>query len=90
MFVRVVSVNNELERKIVDAFEIFDHTGNKTIDVREVGTVVRALGCCPTEAEVQEILVAIEDPATPGSVHLSKFLPYVTQIFTEHKYVCII
>lgn len=83
----IVPINNDLERRIADTFEIFDHAGNKTIDVREVGTVVRALGCCPTEAEVQEILVAIEDPATPGSVHLAKFLPYVAQLITEHKYV---
>lgn len=82
-----VPINNELERRIADAFEIFDHGGNKTIDVREVGTVVRALGCCPSEAEVQEILVAIEDPAFPGSVHLSKFLPHVAQLITEHKLV---
>lgn len=50
-----------------------------------MGTIVRALGCCPSEAEVQEILLAVENPATPGSVHLSTFLPHVTQIITEHK-----
>lgn len=83
----IVPINNELERKIADAFEVFDHAGTKTIDIREVGTIVRALGCCPSEAEIQEILVAIEDPATPGSVHLSRFLPHVAQIITEHKYV---
>ncbi|KAI4471401.1 dynein regulatory complex protein 8 [Holotrichia oblita] len=82
----VVPINNDLERRIADAFEIFDHAGNKTVDVREVGTIIRALGCCPNEAEVQEMLVAIEDPATPGNVHLIKFLPYVAQIITEHKF----
>ncbi|KAF7265947.1 dynein regulatory complex protein 8-like isoform X3 [Rhynchophorus ferrugineus] len=81
-----VPINNDLERKIADAFEVFDHAGNKTVDIREVGTIVRGLGCCPTEAEIQEIIVAIEDPQTPGSIHLSKFLPYVAQIITEHKY----
>lgn len=82
-----MQINNDLERRIADAFEVFDHAGSKTVDIREIGTIIRALGCCPTEAEVQEILVAIEDPATPGSVHLSKFLPHVAQIITEHKYV---
>lgn len=80
-----VPINNDLERKIADAFEVFDHAGSKWIDIREVGTIIRALGCCPTEAEVQELLVAIEDPAMPGSVHLSKFLPRVAQLITEHK-----
>ncbi|GLV45569.1 uncharacterized protein CBL_02589 [Carabus blaptoides fortunei] len=80
-----VPINNDLERKIADAFEIFDHAGNKTVDVREIGTIIRSLGCVPTEAEIQEILVATENPAATGSVHLSKFLPHVSQIITEHK-----
>ncbi|KAJ8918842.1 hypothetical protein NQ315_011128 [Exocentrus adspersus] len=81
-----VPINNELERRIAEAFQVFDHAGNKTIDLREIATIIRGLGCCPSEAEVQEIMVAIEDPQTPGSVHLSRFLPYVAQIITEHKY----
>ncbi|KAB0792059.1 hypothetical protein PPYR_14020 [Photinus pyralis] len=81
-----VAINNELERRIADVFEAFDHSGNKTIDIREVGTVVRALGCCPSEAEIQEILLAIEDPTMPGCIHLSKFLPHVAQMITEHRY----
>lgn len=74
-----------MERKIADAFEVFDHAGNKTIDVREISTIIRGLGCCPSEAEIQEIIVAVENPQTPGSVHLAQFLPYVVQILTEHR-----
>lgn len=33
-----------MERKIADAFLIFDHHGNKTADVREIGTILRFLG----------------------------------------------
>lgn len=80
-------INNDLERRIADAFEVFDHAGNKTVDVREIGTIIRGLGCCPTEAEVQEVTVGVENPETPGSVHLSKFLPYVSQLITEHRSV---
>ncbi|CAH1962983.1 unnamed protein product [Acanthoscelides obtectus] len=82
----IVPINNDLERKIAEAFEVFDHAGNKRIDVREVATIIRGLGCCPTEAEVQEVIVKIEDHQTPGSVHLLQFLPYVSQFITEHKY----
>ncbi|KAF5304616.1 hypothetical protein FQR65_LT07898 [Abscondita terminalis] len=81
-----VPITNDLERRIAEVFEIFDHAGNKTIDIREVGTVVRALGRCPSEAEIQEILIACEDLNMPGSIHLSKFLPHVSQILTEHKH----
>ena len=35
---------------------MFDHEQNKTVDVREVGTIVRSLGCYPTEADLQDII----------------------------------
>ncbi|KAL0273583.1 UNVERIFIED_CONTAM: hypothetical protein PYX00_006220 [Menopon gallinae] len=74
----------DLEKRITEAFEVFDHGNNKTVDVREVGTILRSLGCCPSEAEIQEILVSIEDHET-ASVYLTHFLPAVTQIITERK-----
>lgn len=80
-------INNDLERRVADVFEVFDHANNKTVDVREIATIVRALGCCPTEAEVQEIILAIENPESPGNIHLASFLPYACQMITEHKYV---
>lgn len=40
----LANVVNDLERRIAEAFEVFDHGGNKTVDVREVGTIIRSLG----------------------------------------------
>ena len=45
----------EVHRKIVEAFEIFDHEHNKTVDMREIGTIIRSLGFCPSESELQEV-----------------------------------
>ena len=38
---------------------MFDHEQNKTVDVREVGTIVRSLGCYPTEADLQDIIQVV-------------------------------
>lgn len=46
--------------------------------------VIFFLGCCPTEAEIQEILVKVEDHET-SSVYLGAFLPVITQIITARK-----
>ena len=35
---------------------MFDHEQNKTVDVREVGTIIRSLGCFPNEAELQDMI----------------------------------
>ncbi|XP_058815906.1 dynein regulatory complex protein 8 isoform X1 [Topomyia yanbarensis] len=80
-----INPENELEKRIADAFLIFDHHGNKTVDVREVGTILRFLGCVPTEADVNEVISATEFEDSNGTVHLSKFLPYVSQLIAEHK-----
>lgn len=37
-------IQTDTDKRIVDAFLIFDHHGNKTVDVREVGTILRYLG----------------------------------------------
>jgi len=46
----------EINKKIEDAFDIFDHENNKTVDVREVGTIIRSLGCYPSEAELHDMI----------------------------------
>lgn len=33
-----------LDKKIMEAFMVFDHTSSNTVDVREVGTIIRSLG----------------------------------------------
>ena len=48
-----------IQTKITEAFDIFDHESNKTVDVREIGTIVRSLGCCPSEAELHDILAEV-------------------------------
>uniref|UniRef100_A0A1B6KUQ2 EF-hand domain-containing protein n=1 Tax=Graphocephala atropunctata TaxID=36148 RepID=A0A1B6KUQ2_9HEMI len=76
---------NELGHRITEVFEIYDHGGNKTVDVKDVGTIIRSLGCCPTEAEVKDILALVEDPDNAGSVPLKYFLPVVTQTISDFK-----
>lgn len=43
MFISVLP-NNDLEKRIIEAFEVFDHSGKQVVDVREIGTILRSLG----------------------------------------------
>ncbi|XP_037946573.1 dynein regulatory complex protein 8 [Teleopsis dalmanni] len=79
-------ITNDLEKRISDAFCVFDHHGDKSIDVREAGTVLRFLGCVPTEQEINEVILATESEDNKGEISLSKFLPYVSQYLMEHKW----
>uniref|UniRef100_A0A8B9DZL9 EF-hand calcium binding domain 2 n=1 Tax=Anser cygnoides TaxID=8845 RepID=A0A8B9DZL9_ANSCY len=77
----------EIEKKIIEAFEVFDHECNKTVDVREIGSIVRSLGCFPTEAELHELLAKVEEEEEPtGYIHLEKFLPVMTKVLLDRSY----
>jgi Ca2+-binding EF-hand superfamily protein len=35
---------SDLDKRIIEAFVVFDHASSNTVDVREVGTIIRSLG----------------------------------------------
>ncbi|KFP74545.1 EF-hand calcium-binding domain-containing protein 2, partial [Acanthisitta chloris] len=76
----------EIEKKIIEAFEVFDHECNKTVDVRDFGSLVRSLGCFPSEAELTELLAEIEEQEPTGHIHLEKFLPVMTKMLLNRSY----
>jgi Ca2+-binding EF-hand superfamily protein len=76
----------DIEKKITDAFLVFDTADNKQVDVRELGTVVRSLGLCPTEREVNELVSMTEDETSTGNVRLERLLPVLTKVMLEKKY----
>ena len=77
---------NDVRNKIQDAFRVFDHENNNTVDVREIGTIIRSLGFGPSESELQEILRDMEDPQQMGYIQFERFYPVMSKIITQHKY----
>ncbi|XP_024271748.1 dynein regulatory complex protein 8 isoform X1 [Oncorhynchus tshawytscha] len=50
------AIVSEVHKKIRAAFDVFDHEFNKTVDVREIGTIIRSLGCFPNEGELHDVI----------------------------------
>ncbi|CAH8528386.1 unnamed protein product [Dicrocoelium dendriticum] len=78
--------NAELEAKITEAFDLFDHERNKTIDFRELGTVIRAIGGVPTEAEILRLVRELENDPPNGYINFEKFLPAVMEAMEQERY----
>ncbi|KAM4770968.1 dynein regulatory complex protein 8 [Rhinophrynus dorsalis] len=76
----------DLQKRITEAFEVFDHESNKTVDVREIGTIIRSLGCCPTEGELHDMLAEVEEEEPTGYIRFQKFLPMMTKVLLERRY----
>ncbi|XP_043674892.1 dynein regulatory complex protein 8-like isoform X2 [Vespula pensylvanica] len=74
-----------LEKRLCEAFDIFDNARNNEVDVRDLGTIIRALGCVITEAELQEIQVQVEDVIN-NCVPLNKYIEYMYKAITERKF----
>ena len=49
------------------------------VDVREIGTIVRSLGHCPSESQLQEVIGEMEDTEQMGYIHLDRFLPVISR-----------
>uniref|UniRef100_A0A452UBH4 EF-hand calcium binding domain 2 n=1 Tax=Ursus maritimus TaxID=29073 RepID=A0A452UBH4_URSMA len=77
----------EYHKKIKDAFEVFDHEANNTVDVRfEIGTIIRSLGCCPSEGELHDLIAEVEEEEPTGYIRFEKFLPVMTEVLLERRY----
>ncbi|CAI8006977.1 Dynein regulatory complex protein 8 [Geodia barretti] len=76
----------EIHKRIREAFSPFDDDNNGTVDVREVGAIIRSLGCYPTEAEIGDMLQEVEEEEPTGFIRLEKFLPMMTRVLQERRY----
>lgn len=59
----------DINKRIEEAFDIFDHEHNKTVDVREVGTIIRSLGCYPSETDLHDMIQVVSE-GLPSDIHL--------------------
>ncbi|XP_010877966.1 dynein regulatory complex protein 8 [Esox lucius] len=80
------AIVSEVHRKISEAFDVFDHEFNKTVDVREIGTIIRSLGCFPSEGELHDIIAEIEEEEPTGYICFEKFLPTMTTVLMERRF----
>ncbi|XP_018304094.1 EF-hand calcium-binding domain-containing protein 2 isoform X1 [Mycetomoellerius zeteki] len=74
-----------LERRLYEAFDVFDNARSGEVDVRDLGTIIRALGCVITEAELQEIQVEVEDVEN-NCVPVNRFVEYMSKAINERKF----
>ncbi|KXZ48588.1 hypothetical protein GPECTOR_26g491 [Gonium pectorale] len=66
-----------------EAFTLFDSDGDGFITTKELGTVLRALGKSPTEAEIKAIVKDI-DPDNRGVVDYKEFEKIMTRDIREY------
>ncbi|XP_063775835.1 dynein regulatory complex protein 8 isoform X2 [Pseudophryne corroboree] len=64
----------------------FSSPGSPPPTGREIGTIIRSLGCCPTEGELHDMLAEVEEEEPTGYIRFEKFLPMMTKVLLERRY----
>lgn len=55
--------------------------------VREIGTIIRSLGCYPSEAELRDMIQEVEEEEPTGFIRLDKFQPMMARVLLEKRFV---
>ena len=76
----------EIAKAIKDGFELFDRDGKGTCDVREIGTIVRHLGICPTEIELRDLITECEEEEPTGFIRFERFERMMSRVLLENQY----
>jgi Ca2+-binding EF-hand superfamily protein len=80
-----VVISDPFEKTIFKAFTIYDHNNVNMVDAKDVGAILRSLGCVPSENDVRDMIEQTEFPSHPGDVHLSNFMPYLKKQLVQKK-----
>jgi len=75
-------LSEEQMSELEEAFAVFDTDGAGVINTRKLFRVMRALGQNPTEAEVQDLIDAVDDDGN-GTIELEEFVSMMAQKVKE-------
>ena len=67
------------------AFSLFDRDNKGMCDVREIGTIVRHLGICPTEIELRDLITECEEEEPTGFIRFERFERMMSRILMENQ-----
>ena len=75
-------ISEDQLQEFKDTFNLFDKDGSGSINTKDLGTVLRALGQKPAETEVQELVQRI-DPSNRGTFNFNEFVNLMKQKLDE-------
>ncbi|KAI9188112.1 hypothetical protein H9P43_002503 [Blastocladiella emersonii ATCC 22665] len=75
-----------LYNKVKSIFKVFDKSNSGSCDIREAGTILRALGVYPTEAKLKELIMAIMDSTQPTIMTFEQFIKVTWPLISTRSF----
>jgi len=76
----------QMHKKLSDAFDLFDGDKTKTVDVKEIPTIIHSLSLVPTQGEIHDLITEMEDGDNGDVIRFEKFLAVMTDCLLNRKY----
>lgn len=80
---------SELEKRITNVFKTFSYlssSGEEICTTDKIGPMMRILGMCPTQTEIDEVIEEIENSEEKGTVKLETFVTNIFWKFLDLRY----
>ena len=75
-------LTEEQKAEFKEAFDLFDKEGNKEISTKELITVLRALGNNPTQEEIDQMILEVDEDGS-GTIDFGEFLEMMARKLTR-------
>jgi Ca2+-binding EF-hand superfamily protein len=75
-----------ISKEIRSKFALFDKDARGHCDVREIGTIVRSLGACPSELELRDLITKVEEEEPTGYIRFEKFERLMMCVLLENQF----
>lgn len=82
--------SSALRRRVQHLCEALDTAYTGYLDAAQLGALLSAVGCCPTESQLRELMARLEEQeeqeARPGQVSVRSAQPLVLQCVEDRRY----
>ncbi|CAF0703592.1 unnamed protein product [Brachionus calyciflorus] len=76
----------QIQKKLTDAFDVFDGDKTRSVDVKEVPTIIHSLNLVPTQGEMRDLITEMEDGDNSDIIKYEKFTAVMTDVLVNKKF----
>ncbi|KAI3379303.1 hypothetical protein SNEBB_008315 [Seison nebaliae] len=78
--------NDNIQQNVIDAFNVFADENTNTVNIRELGSILRSLLLVPSESDISELVGQLVDDEHPEIITMDKFIPVAKELIETNRF----